>query len=277
MTPVLTFFNNKGGVGKTSLVYHAAWMLSELDHTVLGRRSRSPGESHGRLSGRGYAGRDLERPGLIVRQHDPPMRSPARPGGRHQGSRAAAALGRAVPAAGRSGPVRFRGSAVDGMAELPGQHEPVPRVSRDHRVLAGGPEGRRAVGRRHRAGRRRPQPGGHQPFRPDCCRLRRGAAGRRPVLPAGIAQPGSDPLPVAGRLDEAPRELGRARVRPADRQHAANRLSDSAARGSTEPSHQGLRPVGKADAGRVLSQRVGRTNSRRAVGSGRPTDIASPP
>ena len=27
-TPVLTFFNNKSGVGKTSLVYHAAWMLS---------------------------------------------------------------------------------------------------------------------------------------------------------------------------------------------------------------------------------------------------------
>ena len=31
----LTFFNNKGGVGKTSLVYHVAWMLAELDHTVL--------------------------------------------------------------------------------------------------------------------------------------------------------------------------------------------------------------------------------------------------
>lgn len=26
--PVLTFFNNKGGVGKTSLVYHVAWMLA---------------------------------------------------------------------------------------------------------------------------------------------------------------------------------------------------------------------------------------------------------
>lgn len=25
--PVLTFFNNKGGVGKTSLVFHLAWML----------------------------------------------------------------------------------------------------------------------------------------------------------------------------------------------------------------------------------------------------------
>ena len=34
-TPVLTFFNNKGGVGKTSLVYHVAWMLSELGHRVL--------------------------------------------------------------------------------------------------------------------------------------------------------------------------------------------------------------------------------------------------
>lgn len=33
--PVLTFFNNKGGVGKTSLVYHLAWMFSELGYTVL--------------------------------------------------------------------------------------------------------------------------------------------------------------------------------------------------------------------------------------------------
>ncbi len=33
--PVLTFFNNKGGVGKTSLVYHLAWMLSETGERVL--------------------------------------------------------------------------------------------------------------------------------------------------------------------------------------------------------------------------------------------------
>ncbi len=33
--PVLTCFNNKGGVGKTSLVYHLAWMLSESGHQVL--------------------------------------------------------------------------------------------------------------------------------------------------------------------------------------------------------------------------------------------------
>lgn len=33
--PVLTFFNNKGGVGKTSLVYHLAWMYSDLGFNVL--------------------------------------------------------------------------------------------------------------------------------------------------------------------------------------------------------------------------------------------------
>ena len=32
---VLTFFNNKGSVGKTSLVYHLAWMLSDMGYRVL--------------------------------------------------------------------------------------------------------------------------------------------------------------------------------------------------------------------------------------------------
>lgn len=31
----LTFFNNKGGVGKTTMVYHVAWMLSELGKRVI--------------------------------------------------------------------------------------------------------------------------------------------------------------------------------------------------------------------------------------------------
>jgi chromosome partitioning protein len=34
-TPVVTFFNNKGGVGKTTLVYHLAWMLNELGIRVV--------------------------------------------------------------------------------------------------------------------------------------------------------------------------------------------------------------------------------------------------
>ena len=33
--PVLTFFNNKGGVGKTSLIYHLAWMYADLGFDVL--------------------------------------------------------------------------------------------------------------------------------------------------------------------------------------------------------------------------------------------------
>ena len=33
--PVLTFFNNKGGVGKTSLVFHLAWMFSMMGKRVV--------------------------------------------------------------------------------------------------------------------------------------------------------------------------------------------------------------------------------------------------
>jgi chromosome partitioning protein len=33
--PVVTFFNNKGGVGKTTLVYHLGWMLRELGVSVV--------------------------------------------------------------------------------------------------------------------------------------------------------------------------------------------------------------------------------------------------
>jgi chromosome partitioning protein len=33
--PVVAFFNNKGGVGKTSLVYHLAWMYAELGLRVV--------------------------------------------------------------------------------------------------------------------------------------------------------------------------------------------------------------------------------------------------
>ena len=33
--PVIAFFNNKGGVGKTSMVYHLAWMLSDCGFRVV--------------------------------------------------------------------------------------------------------------------------------------------------------------------------------------------------------------------------------------------------
>lgn len=34
-SPIIAFFNNKGGVGKTSLVYHLSWMYSDLGKRVL--------------------------------------------------------------------------------------------------------------------------------------------------------------------------------------------------------------------------------------------------
>jgi chromosome partitioning protein len=33
--PIIAFFNNKGGVGKTSLAYHLSWMFAERGHRVL--------------------------------------------------------------------------------------------------------------------------------------------------------------------------------------------------------------------------------------------------
>ena len=35
MTPVLTFFNNNGGVGKTTLVYHLAWTFADMGKRVV--------------------------------------------------------------------------------------------------------------------------------------------------------------------------------------------------------------------------------------------------
>lgn len=34
-TPVIAFFNNKGGVGKTSLVYHLAWMYADMGIRIV--------------------------------------------------------------------------------------------------------------------------------------------------------------------------------------------------------------------------------------------------
>ncbi len=34
-TPVIAFFNNKGGIGRTSLIYHLAWMYAELGVRIV--------------------------------------------------------------------------------------------------------------------------------------------------------------------------------------------------------------------------------------------------
>ncbi len=33
--PVIAFFNNKGGVGKTTIVYHLAWMFADQNLKVI--------------------------------------------------------------------------------------------------------------------------------------------------------------------------------------------------------------------------------------------------
>jgi len=33
--PVIAFFNNKGGVGKTTMVYHLAWMFADRGLRII--------------------------------------------------------------------------------------------------------------------------------------------------------------------------------------------------------------------------------------------------
>ncbi len=41
--PIIAFFNNKGGVGKTSLAYHLAWMFAERGgHWAQSMSRKSP-------------------------------------------------------------------------------------------------------------------------------------------------------------------------------------------------------------------------------------------
>ncbi len=40
--PIIAFFNNKGGVGKTLLVYHLAWMYRNLGLRRASRFSTKP-------------------------------------------------------------------------------------------------------------------------------------------------------------------------------------------------------------------------------------------
>lgn len=64
--PVITCFNNQGGVGKTSLVYHLAWMFSSLGKRVLAIELADILRSwHGRLS------RGWKLPGEIRRRDGP--------------------------------------------------------------------------------------------------------------------------------------------------------------------------------------------------------------
>ena len=49
----IAFFNNKGGVGKTTLVYHLAWMYAELGYSVVAADLDPQGEPERRISQRG--------------------------------------------------------------------------------------------------------------------------------------------------------------------------------------------------------------------------------
>ena len=52
---VITFFNSKGGVGKTSMVYHLAWMFSDRGWRVIAADLDPQGNLTAACPGRGPA------------------------------------------------------------------------------------------------------------------------------------------------------------------------------------------------------------------------------
>ena len=49
--PVIAFFNNKGGVGKTSIVYHLGWMFADRHLRVMVADLRSSEQPYSRFPG----------------------------------------------------------------------------------------------------------------------------------------------------------------------------------------------------------------------------------
>ena len=201
--PVLAFFNNKGGVGKTSLVYHLAWMLSEMGERVL----TCDLDPQANLTASFLEEDQLEslwkdEPGNRDRL---PMRGAAGRSGRPEGSRGSADLGGTGAHSRRSRTFGIRGKPVERMATRNGSGQPLSGVPHPHGFLASHAVRRaRHVGDSHPCGCR-PQPRRPQPLCPDCERSCRRPLGRRPVFPSGTAQSGPHSREMAKRLVQTSR------------------------------------------------------------------------
>ena len=112
----IAFFNNKGGVGKTTLVYHLAWMYAELGFSVVAADLDPQANlsavflREDRLEGCGLTRSSRQHSGAV----SPILRGPATSGTHVE--QIAANLGLVVATWG----VQLRGEAVFGVAGMSG-------------------------------------------------------------------------------------------------------------------------------------------------------------
>ena len=237
----IAFFNNKGGVGKTTLVYHLAWMYAELGYSVVAVDLDPQANlttvflDEDRLEQLWPDGAHpdsiLGAVSPILRGHSRgrvahPQRARRHPGAARRSDCRQPGSGRRRP-----GAVRFRGQAVCSVAGLPGTR----RVGLSHRVGVpsdDSPRCRRAE-RRPRPDRRRPEPGRHQPGRDHRRELRRLPARPRSLLPPGPPERRADAPRVAPRMAGPAGAPSRGRGSGvAVGRHRAGRLRRDAARGA---------------------------------------------
>ena len=244
MTTV-AFFNNKGGVGKTSLVYHLAWMLRERGRRVIAADL----DPQANLTGMFLDETGLERlwrngnQGTIDEGVAPLFEGTgdiaASPRIEEIGERIGLLMGDLAlfPAGGR---------ALHAMAEVSRRGQ--AGISRHDRIRAADRTGRKAIRGGSGPAGRRPESRRDQPCRPGRRRLRGHSVGSRPVLLAGIEKRRTDPQGLASRLEGARRqETARAGHRTALGRHAAAGLRHHAAFHPALQARAGLWPMDRQD------------------------------
>ena len=211
--PVLTFFNNKGGVGKTSLAYHLAWMLPDIGRNTLvcdldpQANLTAAFLDEDRLDHLWNGEQDPSRGATIfecVKPFDQGRRYPA--AGAARGLAGGSACCRAIWRC----PVSRRCFPSNGPMRSASEN-----LFRPFRILTAllvrDADGREGMRRGYRPGRCRPQSRRHQPFRADRRRQGHRAAWRGPLFPSGASQPRPGAPPLAFGLGKRGWTTGRNR------------------------------------------------------------------
>ena len=245
----IAFFNNKGGVGKTSLVYHLAWMYADLGISTVAVDIDPQANlstmflEEDRLE---ELWPDGDHPQSILGAVSPILRGIGDVSEPHVET----ITGNLGVVVGDLGLSRFEARLSSAWPACLDRDEAAFRIeSAFHRTIL---EGGRAVRCRCGTDRRRSESGRHQPIGNHCGGLRRVSACPRSLLPSRASQPGADASGLAQRVEGsigAP--SGRSGPVAASGRNQPRGLCRDAARGESGPSRSGVPEMDAPDPRRL--------------------------